>query len=34
MGDGSVRLVPQGVSLSSWLYALTPASGEILGSDW
>jgi prepilin-type N-terminal cleavage/methylation domain-containing protein/prepilin-type processing-associated H-X9-DG protein len=34
MGDGSVRLVAQGVSLSSWLYALTPASGEVLGPDW
>jgi prepilin-type N-terminal cleavage/methylation domain-containing protein/prepilin-type processing-associated H-X9-DG protein len=34
MGDGSVRFVPQGISLSTWLYALTPAGGEVLGSDW
>jgi len=34
MGDGSVRLVPQGISLSTWLYALTPANGDILGADW
>jgi hypothetical protein len=34
MGDGSVHLVTQGVSPSSWWYAMTPAGGEILGSDW
>jgi prepilin-type N-terminal cleavage/methylation domain-containing protein len=34
MSDGSVRFVPQGISLGTWLYALTPASGEVLGSDW
>lgn len=34
MGDGSVRLIPQGISLNTWLYALTPAGGEVLGSDW
>jgi prepilin-type N-terminal cleavage/methylation domain-containing protein len=34
MGDGSVHLVTQGVSPASWWYAMTPAGGEILGSDW
>jgi prepilin-type N-terminal cleavage/methylation domain-containing protein/prepilin-type processing-associated H-X9-DG protein len=34
MGDGSVRFVPQGISLNTWLYALTPANGDILGPDW
>jgi prepilin-type N-terminal cleavage/methylation domain-containing protein len=34
MGDGSVRLVTQGISLNSWLAALTPANGDILGPDW
>jgi hypothetical protein len=34
MGDGSVRLVAQGVSLNSWLAACTPANGEVLGPDW
>ena len=34
LGDGSVRFVPQGISLNTWLYALTPASGEVMGSDW
>jgi prepilin-type N-terminal cleavage/methylation domain-containing protein/prepilin-type processing-associated H-X9-DG protein len=34
MGDGSCRLVAQGVSGWTWWYALTPHSGEILGPDW
>jgi prepilin-type N-terminal cleavage/methylation domain-containing protein len=34
MGDGSVRLVPQGISLGTWLYACTPANGDVLGPDW
>jgi hypothetical protein len=34
MGDGSTRLVSQGVSLNTWLYAVTPANGDVLGSDW
>jgi len=29
-----VRLVPQGVSLNTWLAAITPATGDLLGSDW
>ena len=34
LGDGSVRFVGQGVSGWTWWYALTPAGGEVLGSDW
>jgi prepilin-type N-terminal cleavage/methylation domain-containing protein/prepilin-type processing-associated H-X9-DG protein len=34
MGDGSVRFVSSGVSGSTWWIALTPAAGDILGSDW
>jgi prepilin-type N-terminal cleavage/methylation domain-containing protein/prepilin-type processing-associated H-X9-DG protein len=34
LGDGSVRFVSQGVSPNTWWFALTPAGGEVLGSDW
>jgi prepilin-type N-terminal cleavage/methylation domain-containing protein/prepilin-type processing-associated H-X9-DG protein len=34
MGDGSVRFVGQGVSPLTWWFALTPAAGDILGSNW
>jgi prepilin-type N-terminal cleavage/methylation domain-containing protein len=34
MGDGSVRLVSQGVSPTTWWSALTINGGEVLGSDW
>jgi prepilin-type N-terminal cleavage/methylation domain-containing protein len=34
LGDGSVRLVSSGVSQTTWAAALTPAGGEVLGSDW
>jgi len=34
MGDGSIRGVSQGVSASTWWFALTPQGGETLGSDW
>jgi len=34
MGDGSVRFVAQGISPTTWWYALTPNSGDILGPDW
>jgi prepilin-type N-terminal cleavage/methylation domain-containing protein len=34
MGDASVRTVSQGVSATTWWYAMTPAGGEVLGSDW
>jgi prepilin-type N-terminal cleavage/methylation domain-containing protein/prepilin-type processing-associated H-X9-DG protein len=32
--DGSVRLVSNGLSGQTWWYTLTPANGEVLGSDW
>jgi prepilin-type N-terminal cleavage/methylation domain-containing protein len=34
MADGHVRFVAQGVSFYSWISALTPNGGEVLGSDW
>jgi prepilin-type N-terminal cleavage/methylation domain-containing protein/prepilin-type processing-associated H-X9-DG protein len=34
MGDGSVRLVGQGISGYSWFAACTPNGGEVLGTDW
>lgn len=34
MGDGSARSVSQGVSATTWWYALTPNAGDVLGSDW
>jgi hypothetical protein len=34
MGDGATRLVSPSVSLRTWNAALTPAGGEVLGSDW
>jgi len=34
MGDGSVRSVAPGVSQLTWDSALTPAGGEVLGSNW
>jgi prepilin-type processing-associated H-X9-DG protein len=34
MGDGSVRLVTQGISGVTWWYAITPTGGEVLGPDW
>jgi prepilin-type N-terminal cleavage/methylation domain-containing protein/prepilin-type processing-associated H-X9-DG protein len=34
MGDGSVRLVAQGISPTTWFYACTPQSGDLLGPDW
>jgi prepilin-type N-terminal cleavage/methylation domain-containing protein len=34
LGDGSVRFVAQGISATTWWYALTPNYGEVLGSDW
>jgi prepilin-type N-terminal cleavage/methylation domain-containing protein/prepilin-type processing-associated H-X9-DG protein len=34
LGDGSVRFVGTGVSGTTWWAALTPAEGDILGSDW
>ena len=34
LGDGSVRFVSGGISQATWFAACTPASGDILGSDW
>jgi prepilin-type processing-associated H-X9-DG protein len=34
MGDGSCRLVAQGISPTTWFYACTPQAGDILGPDW
>jgi prepilin-type N-terminal cleavage/methylation domain-containing protein len=34
MGDGSVRSVSQATSNATFWYALTPAGGEVLPSDW
>jgi type II secretory pathway pseudopilin PulG len=32
--DGSVRSVSPSISIPTWIYACTPAGGEVLGSDW
>ena len=34
MGDGSARMVSQGVSGATWFAACTPNSSDLLGSDW
>jgi prepilin-type N-terminal cleavage/methylation domain-containing protein/prepilin-type processing-associated H-X9-DG protein len=34
LGDGSVRFLSQGLSGTTWAFALTPAGGEVLGNDW
>jgi prepilin-type processing-associated H-X9-DG protein len=34
LADGSVRGVNTAISSATWWYALTPAGGETLGSDW
>jgi prepilin-type N-terminal cleavage/methylation domain-containing protein len=34
MADGSVHLASQGVSPTTWWWALTINGGEVLGSDW
>ncbi len=34
MGDGSARLVSNGVSAATWYAACTPNAGDLLGSDW
>jgi prepilin-type N-terminal cleavage/methylation domain-containing protein len=34
LGDGSVRFVSGSISGGTWFAACTPASGDILGSDW
>jgi prepilin-type N-terminal cleavage/methylation domain-containing protein len=34
LGDGSVRGVSQGISVTTWVRACTPNDGNVLGSDW
>src|SRR5262245_41940186 len=34
LADGSVRGVTDGMTSSTWGAALTPSSGDIMGSDW
>jgi prepilin-type N-terminal cleavage/methylation domain-containing protein len=34
LGDGSVRGVSQGISVTTWLNACTPNDGNPLGNDW
>jgi prepilin-type N-terminal cleavage/methylation domain-containing protein len=34
MGDGSVRIVNQGISTVTWGRAIDPADGFVLGPDW
>ncbi len=34
MADGSVRFVSRNVSVATWWAAVTPANGDIPGSDW
>jgi len=34
LADGSVRGVSPGLSGATWWAAVTPADGEVLGSDW
>jgi hypothetical protein len=34
LGDGSVRLVTTSVSRTTWINAVDPADGNVLGSDW
>jgi hypothetical protein len=34
LADGSVRTLSSGMSGTTWWAAVTPAGGEVLGSDW
>jgi hypothetical protein len=34
LADGSVRILASGMSGTTWWAAVTPAGGEVLGSDW
>jgi prepilin-type N-terminal cleavage/methylation domain-containing protein len=34
LADGSVHQVAQGLTLNTWLIALMPADGEVMGPDW
>jgi hypothetical protein len=34
MADGSVRMVKDKLSHKTWKAVITPAGGEVLGTDW
>jgi hypothetical protein len=34
LADASVRTLSRGMSGDTWWAAVTPAGGEVLGSDW
>jgi prepilin-type N-terminal cleavage/methylation domain-containing protein len=34
LADGSARTVSSGISQTSWYAAVTPAAGDLIGSDW
>jgi len=34
LGDGSVRMVTAGISITTWVHACDPRDGNLLGSDW
>lgn len=34
LGDGSTRIVAEGMSVTTWVNACTPNDGNTLGSDW
>jgi hypothetical protein len=34
LADGSVRTVSYSISKSTWLHAITPDDGNVLGPDW
>jgi prepilin-type N-terminal cleavage/methylation domain-containing protein len=34
LGDGSVRMVSSSVTAPTWMAALTPNAGDLLGNDW
>jgi hypothetical protein len=34
LADGSVRTLARSMSGATWWAAVTPAGGEVLGSDW
>jgi hypothetical protein len=34
LADGSVRSIAASITGNTWWAAITPAGGEVLGSDW
>lgn len=34
LGDGSLRIVSEGMSVSTWVHACIPNDGAVLGPDW